>query len=103
MEKPLLNALLASLYIALVSSLPQFGPRATIIEGSALAPMVMLSLLVLSVAIMGFLFFYRPIVLLIERKQREAVRFFLQTLGFFALITAVILSIIFGPILFSSF
>lgn len=41
-----------------------------------LAPMVMLSLQTLSVAVMAFLFFYRPLVLLLDGKKKEAVTFF---------------------------
>jgi hypothetical protein len=46
-----------------------------------------LSLLVLSAAVMGFLFFYRPVMLLVENKKDEAVSFFLKTLGIFGAIT----------------
>jgi hypothetical protein len=46
-----------------------------------------LSLLVFSAAVMGFLFFYRPAILLLENKRGEAVSFFLETLGIFGAIT----------------
>ena len=46
-----------------------------------------LSLLVFSAAVMAFLFFYRPVVLLLENKRDEAVSFFLKTLGTFGAIT----------------
>ncbi len=54
------------------------------------APIVALSLLVLSVATMGFLFFYRPVMLLIENKREEAIDFFLKTLGTFAVLTLLV-------------
>lgn len=54
-------------------------------------PIAALSLLVFSVAVMAFLFFYRPTVLLIENKRQEAVTFFLKTLGTFGCITLVLL------------
>lgn len=56
-----------------------------------LDPILALSLLVFSVAVMGFLFFYRPVVLLIEGKREEAVSFFLKTLGTFGVITVLLL------------
>lgn len=56
-----------------------------------LDPILALSLLVFSVAVMGFLFFYRPVVLLIEGKREEAVTFFLKTLGTFGVITVLLL------------
>ena len=46
-----------------------------------------LSLGVFSAAVMAFLFFYRPVVLLLENKKDEAVFFFLKTLGTFGAIT----------------
>ena len=50
-----------------------------------------LSLLVFSAAVMGFLFFYRPAVLLVENKRDEAVSFFLKTLGTFGVITLFVI------------
>ena len=50
-----------------------------------------LSLLVFSAAVMGFLFFYRPAVLLVENKRDEAVSFFLKTLGTFGVITLLVI------------
>lgn len=54
-------------------------------------PIAALSLLVFSVAVMAFLFFYRPAVLLIENKREEAVSFFLKTLGTFGAVTVLVL------------
>ena len=51
-----------------------------------------LSLMVFSAAVMAFLFFYRPIVLLVENKKDEAISFFLKTLGTFGAITALVLA-----------
>ena len=50
-----------------------------------------LSLLVFSAAVMGFLFFYRPAVLLLENKKGEAISFFLKTLGTFGVITLLVI------------
>ncbi len=45
--------------------------------------MLMLSLLVLSVAVMAYLFFYQPAVLLAAGKHDQALRLFLSTLAYF--------------------
>ena len=45
------------------------------------------SLVVCSAAMMAFLFFYRPVALLIEGRKDEALSFFLKTLGTFGVIT----------------
>ena len=45
-----------------------------------------LSLVTFSAAVMGFLFFYRPVMLLIENKKDEALFFFFKTLGAFGVI-----------------
>lgn len=59
------------------------------------APIVMLSLLTLSVAVMAFLFFYQPLNLLIDGKKKEAVNLFVKTVGIFAALTAVALILLF--------
>ena len=54
-----------------------------------------LSLIVFSAAVMAFLFFYRPVGLLVENKKAEAVSFFLKTLGTFgALMLIVVLTVV---------
>lgn len=64
-------------------------------EDSVIMPMAMLSLFVLSASIMGYLFCYTPLALLLEGKEEEASRFFLKTAGTFAAITLVIFSAMF--------
>ncbi|KKT62266.1 MAG: hypothetical protein UW88_C0001G0123 [Candidatus Collierbacteria bacterium GW2011_GWD2_45_10] len=59
------------------------------------APIVFLSLLTLSVAVMAFLFFYQPLMLFLEGKKKEAVNLFLKTVGIFATITIVALILLF--------
>lgn len=55
-----------------------------------------ISLFTFSAAVMAFLFFYRPIMLLIADKKREAIVFFLKTIGVFGTITLlVILTLVF--------
>ncbi len=82
---------MASGYITGVVSLIFFVP--TIIgsqEDNFLMPVGMLSLLVLSVAVMAYLFFYHPVVMLLDGKREEAMRQFLTTLGTFAAVTVII-------------
>lgn len=55
-------------------------------EQTPAIPIIMLSLLVLSVALMGYLFFYRPLELFMDGRRHEAATFFLKTIGTFALI-----------------
>ncbi len=81
---PLINAGAAALYIAGIVTfifyvLPQGPDPDTIVM-----PLTMLSLLVLSVSVMAYLFFYKPVTLYVEGKKEEAVKFFLHTIGYFA-------------------
>ncbi|HRR94803.1 MAG TPA: hypothetical protein P5083_01535 [Candidatus Paceibacterota bacterium] len=94
-KKPIYNALAATIYIVLIvlfinsidfietgysnENLQQF-----------IMPIIMLSLLTLSVATMGYIFFYQPIILFLENNKKEAVKYFIQTILFFAIITILI-------------
>ena len=53
-----------------------------------------ISLLVFSAAVMAFIFFYQPILTLIEGKRQEAVTYFLQTLAIFGTITVLLLTFV---------
>ena len=87
---PYLNAVLASVYIvAVVTLISAF--EGGVGEETILIPMGMLSLLVLSVAIMGFLFFYQPLTLVLDGKRADAMNFFLRTLATFAGLTLALL------------
>lgn len=85
LKNPYINALIAGGYIVLlvltVSSSQSFVP----VEESILFPMIMLSVLVLSAALMAILFFYEPVRLLLEGQKEEALKFFGKTLSTFAL------------------
>ncbi len=89
--KPFLNALIAAGYIGIIvtilSNTQQFDAR----NFGMLAPVTFLSLLVLSAALMGYLFFYQPVRLLIEGKQNEASKFLISTIAsFFGIMGTVI-------------
>lgn len=85
MNKPFFRALGAAIYIVVivlvtsnVTAVLKNQPDTIII------PMTMLSLFVLSAAVMGYLFLSEPITLLVENRKREAVIFFAKIVGFFA-------------------
>lgn len=63
------------------------------------APIVFLSLLTLSVAVMAFLFFYQPLALFIEGKKKEAIDLFAKTVGIFAIITIISLTLLYWGII----
>lgn len=86
-KHPFFNALSATAYITLIASAMFYAPEMNIPENIVIIPIGMLSLLVLSVALMAYFFLYQPVRLLIEGKQKEATKFFLSTVAIFALIT----------------
>ncbi len=94
---PLRNAVFATLYIVLiVSTINGFGTMFKDTPDTIMAPMVMLSLLVLSAAIMGYLFVYEPARLYIDGQKPQALSFFWKTVGFFACCVLVLVIIMFS-------
>lgn len=92
---PFLNTLAAVAYIGAVvlflhyiETLRHDTPD-TLIDG-----MGFISLVVFSAAVMAFLFFYQPVLKLIENKRAEALSYFLKTLGLFGLITIGLLVLV---------
>lgn len=85
MKRPFLNALGAALYIVFIVLVIQ-GSNYILknVMGTIIIPMVMLSLFVLSAAIMGYFFLSEPLQLLMENKKKEAVTFFAKVVGVFA-------------------
>jgi hypothetical protein len=95
-RNPYLNALFAALYIVGIVLLITYGPVFVRDKpDTILAPISMLSLLVLSVAFMGYTFFFQPVLMYMEGQKREALELFTKTLGAFAVITAVVVTITF--------
>ncbi|MCC6448173.1 MAG: hypothetical protein IT215_05765 [Chitinophagaceae bacterium] len=90
MKKPIIYSFSAVLYIIVIAfvmnSLSERLPGKTMV-----APMIMLSLFVLSAAIMGFLFFSEPLYLYMNNKKKEAISFFFKTIGCFAGFVAILL------------
>lgn len=101
MKKPFLHALYAALYIVIIVSIMFLvGSVMADKEETLLIPMTMLSLFVLSAAIMGYLFLYEPLRLLLENKKQEAITFFGKTVGFFAcfvILFGIVVLVFSGP------
>lgn len=95
-KNPFLNAVFAGVYIALIVFVIQTVGETILgtMGPSVLVLMVMLSVFVLSAAIMGFLFVARPLELFIENQKQEALRFFAKTLGAFAVIVLIFLGVL---------
>ena len=91
-KNPFSNALLATGYISILVTLIFNSPKLiTDNELGMIAPVIFLSLFVLSAAIMGFHFVYQPALLLLEGKQPEATKLFLTTVFSFACITVTVI------------
>jgi NADH:ubiquinone oxidoreductase subunit 6 (subunit J) len=89
---PLLNAGAAAAYIGAVALFMHFiGSLRHDTPDTLLDGMGVISLFVFSAAVMAFLFFYQPILMLIDNKKKEAVTYFLQTLAIFGAITIGVL------------
>ncbi len=74
-KKPIVYAFLAWLYIVMVVLLIQYGLSSTGQPDNATAPVAMLSLLVLSVATMAYIFFSQPVYLYLEGDKKHAFKF----------------------------
>lgn len=94
-KTPLVYAGLATIYIALIAFFLFYAPTWAPPEDTIAMPIAALSLFVLSAAIMGFLFLSQPIMLYLDGRKDEAVRFFGRTVMTFALLTATFFIIIF--------
>lgn len=97
---PIINALSASAYIFLVVTLMTIVTQPLRNKPDTFfAPIVVLSMLTLSVVVMAFLFFYQPLQLFIEGKKKAAVNLVVKTVGIFAAITAVTLVLLFSGLI----
>ncbi len=95
-KNPLINAIGSFAYIVLGVTIMTFLTQPLRDKPDTFfAPVVFLSLLTLSVAVMAFLFFYQPLMYFVEGKKKEAVSLFIKTVGIFAFLTAVALTLLF--------
>lgn len=90
---PFYNAILAIGYIALLVSGVFYGSEYLdgVIQETIFLPMGFLATFVLSAALMGYLFLYQPLLLIIDGRREEGVTFFLKTVGAFAIATALVI------------
>ena len=95
-KNPILNALGASVYIILVVAVMTFvtGPMKNKPD-TFFAPIMMLFVLTLSVAVMAYLFFYQPFILYFDNKKKEALDLFLKTILIFGVITLIFLAVLY--------
>ena len=96
-KNPYWNALIAAVYIVFVVLLVNYGPA--LVRGkpdTILAPIAMLSLLVFSVAFMGYTFIFQPVLMYMDGAKREAVTLFTKTLLTFSVITGIIVVVTFS-------
>ncbi len=94
-KQSLFLSALAVLYVAVVATIMRnaqqlFGGG----KDSALAPIGILMLLVVSAATMGMLIFGKPVMLYIDGKKREAVAMAVCTIGSLAVFTVLVFVII---------
>jgi len=98
-KNSLKNALLAILYIVVVVLVMSYGQNITNNGNSIFVPIAMLSLFTLSVAVMGYLFFYEPAELYLNNNKKGAVQLFLQTVAIFGVITVILFALIFSGVI----
>lgn len=99
-KNPIINALGASAYIIFIVSVMTFVTQPLKNKPDTFfAPVTVLFVLTLSVSVMAYLFFYQPLLLLIEGKKKEAVNLFIKTVGIFAAVTAVVLALLFSGLI----
>ena len=92
----IISALCAALYVVAIADLFYVGPRSfTGHDPGIIAPIAMLLLFVLSTAVMGLLFFGRPMYWYLEDRKKEAVSLAVATVSIFSLITIFALGILF--------
>jgi len=95
-KNPYLNAFMALGYIAgIILVINQTSEIATETPDTLLAPLTVLSLLVLSVAVMAILFFYEPLRLFLEDQKPQALQFLLKTVSTFAGFVVILAGLLF--------
>lgn len=89
-KNPFINSLAAALYIAIIASLLFYGKNfVPNVPDTIFAPIAMLSLFVLSAAVMGYIFLSQPIQMYLDGSKKPALKLFGQTLVSFAVITVI--------------
>ena len=88
-KNPFYNAIAASMYIIVIVFTMNIVFEMETNTGIAafITPIIMLSLFTLSVAVMGYIFFYQPVLLFLEGEKEKAIKLFLKTIGIFGILT----------------
>jgi membrane protease YdiL (CAAX protease family) len=86
---PLTNALAVLAYILAVVGIITALQSPNTPDKGILAPMFLLSLFTLSAAVMAFLFFYQPFKLYFDNRRRDAVMYFMKTVGYLAVVVLI--------------
>mgnify|MGYP001491981020 CR=1 FL=1 len=91
-KNPYLNALFALIYIVVIVLGITLVTETSINTGVGqyIVPIIMISLLTLSAAFMGYIFFFEPVKLYLDGKKKEAVSFFLKTIVTFAILITIL-------------
>jgi hypothetical protein len=98
-KNPFYNSIVAFIYIVFVVFFFNWVGNNEELEFSLVLPIIAISLLTLSVAVMAYLFFYQPVMLFLDKKKEEAIKLFLKTVGIFGAIT---LTVFLGYIVYTS-
>lgn len=94
-RNPIVNALAAVGYIALVAAFISFGAPLFPKPANPLPDILaFLSVFVFSAAVMGYLVLGTPLQMFLEGQKKEAIAFFFKTLGAFAVIAAILFSVL---------
>ncbi len=93
-KNPLINSLVALIYIVLVVFIVNIIGENEVNTGIAqyITPILVLSLFTLSAAIMGYIFCYQPLRLFLEGEKEKAVKLFIKTVLIFAVIIFCVFS-----------
>lgn len=93
---PLLNAAAAAGYIVLVVCLLFFSPQFESRVSGIIVPITMLALLVFSVLMQAYFFFYTPVQLYLGGERERAVRLCISSIALFGAITFALLCAVLG-------
>jgi membrane protease YdiL (CAAX protease family) len=89
---PFTNALAVVVYILVVVGIITALQSPNTPDKGILAPLFLLSLFTLSAAVMAFLFFYQPFKLYFDNHRKEAVMYFMKTVGYLAVVVLIFFS-----------
>ena len=92
-KRGLLHASGAFLYIVAVATMMYNANHVFGTKDNFLTPILVLSLFVLSAAVMGMLIFGKPVMLYMDGKKRDSVKLVTSTIGSLAVITVLVIAV----------